>query len=291
MQDLLARGLAELGHQVLYFLPGGCAAALPDGVELAPGPVADIDIYQTISAQSPAVMNVTEFVATRGLPWIMTCHLDRSRSDGARPPGDNWIFVAHALARSYGKDRHVLNGIDPTDCYFSRTKEDFLLFMATAENAITKGLDTAIAVSRRSGIRLVVAGTGRSYEAIDRLAAMCSEARAEYLGDIRGTAKAERLAAAKAVLLPTRANEGCPLTLIEALMSGTPVIAAPMGGIPEMMSSDIGFLCASEDECVAAVERLDKISPDRCREYAIERFHYLRMARDYVKEFELEIGG
>jgi glycosyltransferase involved in cell wall biosynthesis len=152
-----------------------------------------------------------------------------------------------------------------------------------------KGLKQAIAVSSRTGVRLVVAGTGGTYDAIGEIAAICRDAGADYLGDIRGAAKAEWLAAAKAMILPSQANEGCPLTLIEALMSGTPLIASAMGGIPEIVSPGTGYLCVTEDDYVRAVERIGEISPDRCRAHALEHFHYQRMARDYVREFEAEI--
>jgi hypothetical protein len=33
---------------------------------------------------------------------------------------------------------------------------------------------------------------------------------------------------------------------------------------------------------------LGEIAPDRCRDHAAERFHYLRMTREYVRELERE---
>src|SRR5262245_5059008 len=285
MQDLLARGLAELGHEVLYLLREGCDAPLPDGVQLLSEPAADIDIFQTTGSPS-ADVDMHEFMERHRVPWILTCHLDRSHSAAA----DNWIFVSRSLARTYGRERHVYNGIDPAECLFFPAKEDYLLFMAAAERAIPKGLGTAFAVSKRTGVRLVVAGTGRSYDAIEHISGLCRDAGVEYVGDIRGAAKAAWLAGAKAVILPTGTNEGCPLTLIEALMSGTPVIASTAGGIPEMITPDTGFLCGEEDDYVRAVARLGEILPDRCRQHALERFHYLRMARDYLVEFEAEIA-
>jgi glycosyltransferase involved in cell wall biosynthesis len=288
MQDLLALGLSELGHEVLYLLPRGCDGPFPREIQLVSEPVAEIDICQMTTVPG-TFGNLREFATRHGLPSILTCHLDRRRRGEASPAGDNWIFVSRSLARTYEKNRCVLNGVDPAELTFATMKSDFMLFMATAEQAIRKGLDIAIAVSRRSGVRLVVAGTGATYSAIDRIAAACRDAGAEYVGDIRGPAKAELLAAAKALILPTRANEGCPLTLIEALMSGTPVIASRAGGIPEVVAADVGYLCDGEDDYVRAVSRLDEISSERCRQYALEHFHYLRMARDYVREFEIEI--
>jgi glycosyltransferase involved in cell wall biosynthesis len=289
MQDLLARGLAELGHDVRYLLRRGCDTRMPDGVRLLSDPEKDIDIYQ--STAIPGVNHdVTEFIERLGLPWVLTCHLDRSRLGEESRARDNWIFVARSLARAYGRDRWILNGIDPADCSFSAAKDDFVLFMSSLERAITKGLETAIAVAKLAGVRLVVAGTAGSYDVIDRVAVMCRDAGVDYVGDVRGSAKADLMAAAKSLILPTQANEGCPLTLIEALMSGTPVIASTAGGIPEVVGPDTGFLCTSDEDYVRAIGRLDEISPDRCREHAIERFHYLRMARDYVREFELEIA-
>ena len=288
IQDLLARGLAELGHEVYYLLPRGFDVPPPEGIRIVSRPVADVDIYQTTSV--PRVdLDVGDAVMRRDLPLIVTCHLDRSKASGAAPAGDNWIFVSRSLARTYGKERYILNGLDPADCLFSRRKENFLLFMAPAERAIMKGLKQAITVSRRAGVRLVVAGSGATYGAIADIAAICRDGGAEYVGDVRGVAKAEWLAAAKALILPSQANEGCPLSLIEALMSGTPVIASAVGGTPEIVSPEAGFLCVSEEDYLRAVERIDEISPDRCRVHALEHFHYQRMARDYVREFEAEI--
>jgi glycosyltransferase involved in cell wall biosynthesis len=290
MQDLLALGLSELGHEVLYLLPRGCDGPFPKAIQLVSEPVDEVDICQ-MAAVPGTFGDLREFATRHGFPFVLTCHLDRRHGCRASTAADNWIFVSRSLARTYGKNRYILNGVDPGDFAFAATKADFILFMASAEHAIKKGLDIAIAVSHRSGMRLVVAGTGATYEAIDRVAAACRHAGAEYVGDVRGPAKAKVLAAAKAVILPTRANEGCPLTLIEALISGTPVIASTAGGIPEVVTPDVGILCSCEDDYVHAVTRIREISSARCRQYALENFHYLRMAGEYVREFQIEIAS
>jgi len=153
-----------------------------------------------------------------------------------------------------------------------------------------KGLDEVLSLSAEIGFKLVVAGTGKDYESIRRVAEMCRQVGAEYVGDVKGRRKAELLAGAKAFLFPTKVVEAFGLGMVEALMSGTPVICSDCGACPELISADVGFVCRNRDELVAAVKFVEEIPPRACREKAMRDFHYLRMAADYVAEYEKEIA-
>jgi glycosyltransferase involved in cell wall biosynthesis len=107
---------------------------------------------------------------------------------------------------------------------------------------------------------------------------------------VQGDDKARLLAGAKALLLPSRMNEAGPIGIAEALISGTPVIASDRGACPEMVGDEVGFIATSEDDYVEAVSRVGAISRPRCREYALTNFHYLRMAADYLREYERELS-
>ena len=78
--------------------------------------------------------------------------------------------------------------------------------------------------------------------------------------------------------------------MLEALMSGTPVICSDRGACPEIISSDIGFVCKEADDYVAAINSVAGISPQTCRDKAMKEYHYLRMAADYIIEYEKEIA-
>ena len=288
IHDLLAKGLAELGHDVFYLLPAGADKALPHGVTLISELRYDVDILHTISTQDHDLIREMQ---SRGQLWVTTCHLDlKVRGKERRPTGENWIFVSRTLAQSHGRSRYVLNGLDPAEYIYSETKDDYFLFMSAMDWAIEKGLDVALSLSNKIGFKLVVAGTGSDYEIINRVGEMCRQSGAKYVGDVKGREKAELLAGAKGFLFPTKVDEAFGLGMVEALISGTPVICSDRGACPEIISSEVGFVCAGENDYAVAINRIAELSPQACREKAIRDYHYLRMAKDYVAEYQKEIA-
>ena len=296
VHDLLARGLAEAGHEVFYLLEKGASAPLPPGVRVVPAVIDDalidhIDVYHSICIKG-LLEDVAAHMNRRCIPWITSCHLDvrlggRTMAD-VRP---NWVFVSKSLADAHASNRYVLNGLDPADYIFGGNKSGYLLFMSALDRWQGKGLETALLAARGADRKLIVAGTARTQEIIDHVAEMCHKYGAEYVGDVRGQRKARMLAGASALLFPSELNEGCPLVLIEALMSGTPAISGYGGGSTEIVTPDTGFLCRSGQEFVDAINMLPRISPQACRDRALRHFHYQRMAEDYTREYEAEIAG
>ena len=287
IHDLMARGIAELGHEVFYLVRRGAEKTPPPGVTLVSSPIPDADILHIISDRDAELIEERE--ASRK-PWVATCHLDLKARGLARSVStENWIFVSRTLAQLFGRDRYVWNGIDPDEYIFSEAKDDYLLFMSTMDWGTQKGLDVVLSLSERLGFKLVVAGTGESYERIASVQDMCRKVNASYVGDVRGKEKAELLAGAKAFLFPTKVDEAFGLGMVEALMSGTPVICSDKGACPEIITSDVGFVCGDMDDYVAAVGRIAEISPRTCRDKAMRDYHYRRMSADYIVEYEREI--
>lgn len=291
LHDLLARGLAEEGHEVFYYVKKGTEIPMPPGVEFVSRPIPDVELCHAVMVP-PLALEASEFAAQHRKPCLLTCHLDvRVRGMDPSVAGPNWVFVSRTLAQAHGSKRFVLNGLSPSDYIFSETKEDYFLFMGAMDRAEDKGLLHALALSKKKGFRLMVAGTAQKHEAIEKVAEWCNQYGAAYMGDVRGEKKAELLAGARALLFPSRMNEGCPLVILEAMMSGTPVISSACGGSPDVMLPEAGFLCETDEQWERAVDEVDRISSRRCREIAVERFHYRRMVRDYLREYELEIKG
>lgn len=291
LHDLIAKGLAELGHQVFYLVRRSANSAVPVsspfGITLVYEPVPNADVLHTISGRDAALIDEWE---SRGKPWVATCHMDertRGRERGTTTP--NWIFVSRTLARLHASERYVWNGVDPAEYIYSETKDDYFLFMSTMDWGTQKGLDVVLSLAKKVGFKLVVAGTGESYERIERVQQMCREAGAKYVGDVRGKEKAELLAGAKGFLFPTKLDEAFGLGMIEALMSGTPVICSDRGACSEIITPDVGVVCSTEEQYVAAIDQIAAIAPSVCRAKAMRDYHYRAMASNYVREYEIEL--
>jgi glycosyltransferase involved in cell wall biosynthesis len=280
--DCLAKGLAELGHQVSYELPYAPVEPLPDGVQLVHERRFDVDIMWINGFE------VGRFPMTRGIPWLRTVHApDKSWARHAR---NNWIFLSASHAAFFGRDRYVRNGIDPGEFCYGEPKDDYFLFMvADLSQLQLKGFQIARELVRRCGIRLVVAGAISENAMAEHYERMFAEDGVDYVGHVSGWAKAELLSGARALLFPTQADETFGLVVAEALMSGTPVICSDRGACRELVPPEFGFVCSNFDEYASALRQAQTISPLACRVFALEHYHYLRMARNYLAEFEQEI--
>jgi glycosyltransferase involved in cell wall biosynthesis len=287
VHDNLARGLSELGHEVRYHLQNSSDAKLPEGIVPVSGFRGDEDIlhFNYIPfGDGPKI----------SLPWVRSIHSD-VQYQGVPPDTltPNCIFVSQTLAHLYESDRFVRNGLDPADFIYSETKGDYFIFVVSGgvERARLKGLDIAFRITKQAGVELRVAGGSRDPTEVAELQCLCHENGAVYLGLMHGERKAELFSEARALFFPTQLNEAFGLVVAEALMSGTAVIASDRGAMPEMLNPAVGFVCADKSAYLNAVANVGRIAPRDCRRWALEHFHYLSMARAYVKEYQREIEG
>jgi glycosyltransferase involved in cell wall biosynthesis len=98
-----------------------------------------------------------------------------------------------------------------------------------------KGFDTAVAAARAAGVPLIVAGEGPD---AGRLRELAGDAEVTFTGQLTGERLAEVRRQAGAVLVPSRCEEACPYSVLDALGDGVPVLASDRGGLPEMVDPE-----------------------------------------------------
>lgn len=90
--------------------------------------------------------------------------------------------------------------------------------------------------------RLVLIGQGADRDALERLARELGvDAQVTFLGSQPQPVVARWMAAADLLCLPSHA-EGSPNVVVEALASGTPVVASRVGGIPDLVDDGVNGL-------------------------------------------------
>ncbi len=98
-----------------------------------------------------------------------------------------------------------------------------------------KGVDTAIAAARGSGVPLVIAGDGPMRE---QLSALAGDGDVRFTGRLEAAEVAELRAGAAFAVLPSRWHEPCPYAAIEAMAAGLPLLVSNVGGLPEIAGDD-----------------------------------------------------
>ena len=153
-----------------------------------------------------------------------------------------------------------------------------------------KGHDVLVAAFRRvvdavPGARLVIAGEGRSRQAIEeQIRVQGLSGSVDLLGHQTALAVRDWMARARVFALPSR-SEGLPLSLLQAMAAGVPVVATRVGGVPEVLAAGTGIVVEPEDpialgDAIAGVlaepERHAETSRqarDRVRAFAVQRSH------------------
>ena len=150
-----------------------------------------------------------------------------------------------------------------------------------------KNLHAALQAARGAGVPSLLAGQTFPYP--EHLRYFEQEirpllgSRARLLGPVTGERKQRLLASARCLLLPSLAPETSSLTAMEAIASGTAVVAYRSGALPSIVDEGrTGFLVSTVEDMAEAIAHVDAIDPAACREAAQARFPLRRMVDNYV---------
>jgi len=196
-----------------------------------------------------------------------------SISDADRHPDLTYLATIH-------------HGIDTEAFSLHADPGDHLLFYGRIHP--DKGAAQAIALAQRVGRPLVLAGIVQDQAYFDQeVAPHLDDDRVRYLGPIGPDERDGLLGGAFALLHLIEFDEPFGLSVVEAMASGTPVIATRRGSMPELLDHGVtGFLVDGAEEAVAAVERVGVLDRSAIRAQAVRRFGKDRMVDEYLAAYE-----
>lgn len=321
--DLLVRGLRERGHRVtLVGHPASrtpCDRLVPYGAPPHRGRLVRArelaQVGRALLAHADQVDVVHGFGRLAGLlPVLPSARLAKVQTYQRKVPRRG-VRVASALGRRLGFTAcsealrrtarglgrapwwAVHNGVD-LERYAAAAEVDAdapLVFLGRLEPI--KGVHDAIAIARRAGRRLVIAGNrveegsaAGYFEAA--IAPHLDGERVSWIGPVGDAAKAELLRGALALVMAVGWEEPFGIVMIEALACGTPVLGYPRGSVPEVVLPGLnGALVSSIDEAAGALDAVARLDRRAVRADCERRFDHRAIARQYEQVYLALLEG
>ncbi|WGR69668.1 MULTISPECIES: glycosyltransferase family 4 protein [unclassified Bradyrhizobium] len=193
-------------------------------------------------------------------------------------------FMYQAIVRRFAADKvvHIPNGIDASRIEVATHDEGYVLYFGRL--SAEKGVETLLRAhaADHGAWRLVIAGTGPLLEELQR-----KYPAAEFKGHLTGVDLARTIAGAALIAVPSEWHENNPLSILEAMAHGKPIVASRIGGIPELVRDGTTGLLVRPGSASHLSEGVRALLADRNRRAALGR-----SARSIVEaEYSLQAHG
>lgn len=198
----------------------------------------------------------------------------------------HWIYAKHGIKDGRWFDCVIPNYFDVEDFIFnSEIKKTYLLFLGRL--IARKGPHIASQIAAACGMELVIAGAGGKQDGQDVLTPDGVIKNARYVGPVNIEARAKLLSEAYALICPTIYIEPFGGVVIEAMMSGTPVLTPDWGAFTETVKNGVsGFRFRTLFEAKEAVKSIEFLDRSIVRDYAVTNYSLSSIAPQFRAWFK-----
>jgi glycosyltransferase involved in cell wall biosynthesis len=300
--DALARGFVRAGHEVLLAaaaestcpvpqlpgmrisepdLVGNTSSELSHIIDAYAGMAGMVDLVHDHTIAGPLYRGRPE-----GLPVVTTMHSDLTPEFaavyGAAARDTTLIAISKSQVSSALADRVaaiIPHGMEVAAVSVGHGQGGYACFLGRM--CPDKGVVEAIRVAQLAGVPLRIAAKMREPAEMQYYRDVVKPLQGpdvEFLGEVGGAEKYELLGEAIALLNPIQWMEPFGLVMIEAMATGTPVVATPMGSAPEIVDDGVsGYLASSLEDLAGLLLRAGNLDRRTVRAQAEDRFSTERM--------------
>jgi len=148
-----------------------------------------------------------------------------------------------------------------------------------------KGIGTLIrAVSELRSTELLIAGSGPSGDSLKKLCNSLGAENVSFVGHLSGDEVVRFISGAKFVIIPSEYYENCPLSILETMALGKPVIGAAIGGIPELIDDGVDGILFDAGNVEELRSQISRLSDDAKLSVSMGRTARQKISDSYNKE-------
>lgn len=211
------------------------------------------------TAKSLLAVAEAKFIRSKGYAdhidlYIAQCARYKGLMEGAGFTKAPIVHMVNFLPKEKTYEQHAPAG-QPYYLYFGRFSQE-------------KGILTLMKAYLASGVKepLWIVGAGPEKERIEAFwkESGCPES-IRLVGPTYGAEMEQILRGCKAVVVPSEWEENCPYAMMEAMAKGVPVVAARVGGLPELIRDGVSgrlFTAANVQELAACLRDISALDAD-----------------------------
>ena len=177
---------------------------------------------------------------------------------------NNVVVLYNGIDEEQFKKEMNENQINEIRNKYGLYQDDFVICYTgrfVPEKGVKEVIEAYSKLSEYKNIVLLIIGSswfGSNIETdyiseVRKISSNCSN-RIIFTGYIDNHEVAEIESVSDIAILPSLWNDPLPLTIIEAMACGLPVITTNTGGIPEMCTNDTGVILQNDSELVKSIE-------------------------------------
>lgn len=232
-----------------------------------------------------------EYMPQKGIPLLVTLHLplpwypEKALRSGRQNTYFNCVSRSQAMSvpMCAGPFMVIENGVE-TDGYSRKDRGQYALSLGRI--CPEKGFHLAMDAARMAGVPFILAGAVFRYEAHERYFQKAIVPRlgtdSRFVGQAGPETKKKLFSEALCLVAPSLVPETSSIAAMEALASGTPVVAFASGALAEIVEhGKTGFLVKDIHEMALAISECRRLDQIECKKAAAGRFSSRSMIEKY----------